>query len=42
MWKGIDRSDSEKLKSAILHYSESILAFAREVDIPHVGHWSAH
>lgn len=28
-------SDSEKLKNAILHHSESIRAFAREVDIPH-------
>lgn len=28
-------SDSEKLKSAILHHSVSIRAFAREVDIPH-------
>lgn len=28
-------NDSEKLKSVILHHSESIRAFAREADIPH-------
>lgn len=28
-------TDSEKFKNAILHHSESIRAFAREVDIPH-------
>ena len=28
-------SDTEKLKNAILRHSESVRAFAREVDIPH-------
>lgn len=33
--KVVKMSDSEKLKNAILHHSESIRAFAREADIPH-------